>query len=233
MEKLVIEDFPYLADWKKRGLDKFPDIPFSEYLRAWIEVCKPTAGDLKSLLTRTSGALANKKKPIIQQVLDEFDLADLRKLQDKAERSTSEDIFRKEIEREFSKRFLINQRGGKTFKRDYEIQILKSLHIELQAAIKTVRKGLGIPTYKNPTYTNWAEDYSTDIEDFFPNVDQLFQVEELSLLTNDPSVSDTSLRLLLRRLQKIDGHRYRITIETFRENLRKVQPIDLPKFFQD
>lgn len=209
-------DYPYLAAWKETGLDQFPPIPFEIIFdKTFPEGIR--AGTLKELSKKTFSGTPGDS--IIGKTLKEYDqtiLQDVYEMRRRVELGES----KKQLWKEFNRKYLPNRRGGKIFTDPVKMNILKSLYLEIQDCVKAIRYEFGI-SLKDPEPDLLQWNLNEEIKEYLPEIAELFTDKELQDLTKY-SKADAAIKILCDRLDD----RYQISQNTLRNNLAKTPPFE-------
>jgi hypothetical protein len=112
---------------------------------------------------------------------------------------------RKGVLRELGDKIFPPTKGGPSLLTEDQKRTLKILHAELQQCIRDIRRALDIPLKKDSSYS-WGTDESENIIEFFPKIEMLFEKKELPILTKEPSLAKTSLKIITKRINHSVRH---------------------------
>lgn len=108
---------------------------------------------------------------------------------------------RETVLRDLGRKIFPQTRGGASIFTEDEKRTLKTLYLELQECIKEIRRKLDIPL-KQPGVYDLTQDILENINHYFPEIDNLFLQQELSLLIKSSSIPDTDAEIIVQRINK-------------------------------
>jgi len=210
------QKYPYLAYWKNRGFDKFPTVPpdvlkkrgeeafrksFRKHRSKYPslnsekeKVFEELAVELFKVETDTITAVHYKNK------VDEFINHEGRRSLELRRKFVREGTPREEIEREWSKHSLPPTKGGPAIPDKNVRRFLKKSYIELVDCIKTIRLIMDVPLTKTDSWEHINENHE-DIIECVPETLDIFTKKELPLLIEKPSVRDTAIIIIHKRIK--------------------------------
>jgi hypothetical protein len=210
------QKYPYLAYWKKRGFDKFPTVPPDVLKERGREAFR------KSYRKHSSKypLLNSEEEKVFEELVvelfkveidaitavryknkvDEFINHEGRRSLELRRKFVQEGTPREEIEHEWSKHSLPPTKGGAAIPNKNVRNFLKKSYIELVDCIKTIRQMIDVPLTKTDSWEQINENHE-DIEEYVPDVLDIFEKKELPLLIEKPSVRDTAIKIIHKRIK--------------------------------
>jgi hypothetical protein len=216
----VKQDYPFLKEWKRIGFNNLPRPPESVLLEQEISEIKKRQKILKAFKDQIEGSQTENPDGLLNEIIEEAARQSLNEKIGRLKELYSAqaagrdfklrlkflrgEISRKQAQAQWAGASLPRTRGGKAVGNKNTLVLLKICYLEIQAAIKELRSAIGIPFPCKKGDWKAQTLYWEDLKSLpgLAGLAEIFTEDEIRSLATIPSVSETALQILQKRLKR-------------------------------